>query len=56
MMTDMEWKMINLEMKEFKYSLSKLSNPYIKEEAKASVFDSIEKKLMKRSKRIKFKD
>ncbi len=55
-MTDMEWRMINLEMKEFKYSLSKLTNPYIKEEAKASVFDSIEKKLVKRSKRIKFKD
>ena len=52
----MEWKMINLEMKEFVYSLSKLTNPYIKEEAKSRIFNSVEKKLMKRSKRIKNKD
>ena len=52
----MEWKMINLEMKEFIYSLSKLTNPYVKEEAKDKIFDSVEKKLVKRSKRIKYKD
>lgn len=55
-MNDMEWKMINLEMKEFVYNLSKLTNPYVKEEAKDKIFDSVEKKLVKRSKRIKYKD
>ena len=55
-MRDMEWKMINLEMEDFKYRLSKLVNPYVKEEAKATMLDPVKDKLIKRGKRIKVKD
>ena len=55
-MKDREWRNINLEMKEFIYRLSKLTNPYVKQEAKTRIFAGFEKIMINRSKRIKLKD
>ena len=55
-MRDIEWKLINTEMEDFKYRLSKMTNPYIKEEAKLKMLDSVKEKMIDRGKDIKEKD
>ena len=55
-MKDNEWRNINLEMQDFAYRLSKLNNPYVKEEAKATILDDFKQVMINRNKRLKIKD
>ena len=55
-MTNQQWIKTNKDINEFLYALSKLDNPYVKEEAKNKVFDPLIKRLINRNKQIKLKD